>query len=247
MKKSIILVIVAYLFFVLASMPAATVVGMVTLPQGVQLGQVSGSVWNGKASAVQVKNDVLTNVSWQLSPLSMLLGSLSSTVQFGSARNAQSISGTGDIATNFAFDHFSANDFTLRYPAADFVQKMKLNIPTQVGGRIILNLADFDQGKPYCETLDGKLIWQKASMQGMSGQISLGKLDADLGCKKGEVELKVTKKNPLGLQLTSLIGANNKFTAKGFVKPNGDMPDEVHNAVKFLGSADSKGRFPINF
>jgi general secretion pathway protein N len=246
-KLNITIFVVAYLVFMAVNLPASMIVSKVTLPQGVKLGEVTGSMWSGEISAVQIKNDVLTDVKWQLSPLSLLTGSLSSEVTFGRSKDSSSISGQGGISTNFPMDSFSASDFTLRYPAADFIKKMNLNLPTQIGGRLILTLDNFDQGKPYCTALTGTLAWSKATMQGMGGLIKLGKLDAELGCKAGNVLMKVTKKNPLGLQVTSTLAANRKFTVKGFVKPNGDMPTEVHNAMQFLGKADSKGRFAVNF
>jgi general secretion pathway protein N len=244
-KLNITLFVVAYVVFMLAMVPASMVVGSVTLPPTVKLGEVSGSIWNGNISAVQLKNDVINDVNWQLSPLRLLTGSLSGNVKFGNSRKVAMISGAGDVSTNFSFDHFSASDFTLNYPAAELVDRLGLPIPADIGGRVVLKLNDYDQGKPYCETLDGTMVWSKATVK-FGKEFSIGKIDAELGCTKGEVELKITKKNPLGLQITSLIGAKNKFTAKGFVKPNGDMPTEVHNMMKLLDQPDSQGRFPVN-
>lgn len=246
-KLNITLLVVFYLIFLLVNVPAALVVDKLTLPKDIKLGQVSGSLWNGQVAAVRYKTDVIDNATWQLSPLSLLTGSVSAYVKFGKVRDAESISGVGDISTNFAFDKFSADDFTLRYPANQLVQKMRLGLPMQVSGKVNLKLNEYVSAKPYCEALNGTVSWTKATVKGLQGNIDLGKLDGELACKDGAVELKVTKANPLGLQMTSLLGANNKFTVNGFVKPNGDMPTEVHNAVQLLGRADSQGRFPLNF
>lgn len=236
-----------YLIFMLANLPASMVVGHLTLPAGVKLSAANGSLWNGSMDAVQYKTDYYSQVKWQLSPLSLLFGNISADVTFGKVRDAQSISGRGDITSNFAMDEFSASNFTLRYPAADLIKKVGFNLPMEIGGKIELKLKDFASAKPYCEVLDGTMVWRKATLQGFKGEVKLGKLDAELSCKDGEVVVKVTKKNPLGLQVTSVIGAKNKFTVNGFVKPNGDMPDEVHQAMKMLGRADSQGRFPLKF
>lgn len=246
LKLNITIFVVAYLFFMLASLPASLVLGKVTLPNGVKLGEVSGSLWQGQLSAVQYKQDVFTDVKWELSLLSLFTGRIGADVTFGKVRQTSTVSGKGFVSSNFAMNHFSASDFTLRYPADQLMDKINLGLPAEVSGRIILTLNEFDQGKPYCEQLTGTVQWLKASLS-MGQSVKLGTLDGELACKKGEVELKVTKPNPLGLQVTSLIGANNKFSVKGFVKPNGDMPTEVHNAVRMLGQADSQGRFPLNF
>jgi general secretion pathway protein N len=246
-KLYITLFVVAYLGFMIANLPAAMVLSNITLSPTIKMGDVSGTVWNGNVTAVQVKQDVITDVHWELSPLSLLMGRLSADVKFGRSRDKTSISGNGDIATNFAMDQVSAEDFTLRYPAKALMQRLNMALPVEIDGSIEVKLAEFEQGKPYCEALQGAVLWSKASIEGMNGNIKLGQLDGELACQNGEVELKITKKNPLGLQITSLLGANNKFSVKGFVKPNGDMPTEVHNAMRFLGQADSKGRFPVSF
>lgn len=246
-KLNVALVVGFYLVFMAAKIPAALIAEHLTLPPELKISGVSGSVWQGRAAMVQYKNDRFSDVDWQLSPWSLLIGNLSATVKFGRARDANGISGTGDISSNFAMDQFSVSDFTLRYPAAALIKKAGLDVPLPMGGKIELKLNDFVSAKPYCEVLDGTLVWRKASLQGLKGEVKLGQLEGDLSCKGGEVVIKVSKKNPLGLQVTSVIGAKNKFTVNGFIKPNGDMPNEVHQAMKFLGRADSQGRFPLKF
>lgn len=246
LKLHISIFIVAYLVFMLAGLPASMVLGMVKLPPGTKLGEVSGTAWQGQVTAVQYKQDVFTDVKWDLSPLSLLTGRIGADVKFGKMRDQGGLSGEGFVSSNFAMDNFSAQDFTLRMPASDLVGRMQMNLPAQLSGRIILKLKDYDQGKPYCEQLTGDVKWLKAQLN-MGSNVSLGSLEGDLACKQGEVELKISKANPLGLQVTSLIGDNNKFTVKGFVKPDGTMPNEVHQAVKMFGQADSQGRYPIEF
>jgi general secretion pathway protein N len=246
-KLNIALLVGFYLIFMIANVPAAMVVGQLTLPGTLKVAPVTGTLWSGQTSAVQYQQEYFTNVKWQLNPLGLLLGNLSGSINFGKASDGQSVSGSGNVTTNFAMDVYSASDFTLRYPAADLIKKAGWNLPTKVGGKIELKLNDFVSAKPYCEVLEGTVVWRNATIQGFKGEIKLGKLDAELSCKKGEVIAKVTKKNPLGLQVTSVIGANNKFGVEGFVKPNGDMPDEVHQAMKFLGNPDKQGRFPLKF
>ncbi|MFT4924726.1 MAG: general secretion pathway protein N [Phenylobacterium sp.] len=246
-KLNIGILIAFYLLFLLSNIPAAMVLNKLTMPAGVKLSPASGSLWSGNMALVQYKNDQFTNVNWQLSPLSLLVGSLSANVSFGKIRDANSISGTGDVSTNFSMDAFSASDFTLRYPAADLVNKIGWQLPTKVGGKVAVKLNDFTSAKPYCEVLDGTVVWNQATLQGFKGEIKLGKLDAELSCKDGAVVIKVTKKNPLGLQVTSILAANNKFSVDGFVQPNGEMPDEVHQAMKFLGQPDKQGRFTLKF
>jgi len=239
--------IAAYLVFLLVNVPAATLVGMVTLPNNVKLGEVSGTLWSGKVSAIKYNNDLVESVKWSLSPLPLLVGSLSADVTFGKASKRQMISGNGGIQTGFSFTEVSLSDFTLRMPASQVADKMKLPLPVGLGGQMVLNLAEYQPGKPYCEALEGKVNWRKAVLDLGSEQASIGNIEGILGCDKGGMEIKISKKNPLGLQVTAVAGANNKFTAKGFIKPDGTMSDNVHSMVSATLKADGKGRFPFSF
>lgn len=240
--------IFAYLIFVLATIPANVIVGMVELPKNIKLGTVSGSLWSGKAAAIQIDNDVISNLSWNLSPLSLIVGGINAEVKFGKSRGKETISGKGDVATDFSFSSVDLNNFVLRYPASGLVQKMNLPIPATLSGQVVFNINDYQQGKPYCEQLDGKITWNKASADVMGKKVALGKLAAQLGCDKGQVALNIKEKNPLGLQFDALIGEKGNLSGKGFVKPDGTMSTDVHNTVQQLfGPADSQGRFALKF
>lgn len=247
-KANLGIFVVAYLVFVLATMPAGVIVGLVELPKNVKLGAVNGSLWNGRASAVQLDNDVITDVSWSLSPLSLMTGSLSADVNFGKARKKEQISGRGGISTDFSLSKVSLDDFVLRYPAGGFANKMNLPIPATLSGQMVFNIKQFEQAKPYCELLDGKVTWNSAGANVMNKQVTLGKIAANLGCDKGQISLDIKDKNPLGLQFKGLIADKGKFSGKGFVKPDGTMSTDVHNTVQTMfGPADSQGRFPLSF
>ena len=247
-KANLGIFVVAYLVFVLATVPAGVIVGLVELPKNVKLGMVSGSLWNGKASAVQVDNDIVSDVSWSLNPLSLVIGSINADLKFGKARIKGDISGNGNINTDFSFSSVDLDGFVLRYPAADLARKMNLAIPATLSGQVVFNINQYQQAKPYCEQLDGKVTWNNAGANVFKKQVSLGKVAANLGCDKGQVSLQIKDKNPLGLQFTGLIADKGKFSGKGFIKPDGTMSTDVHNTVQTMfGPADKQGRFPLTF
>lgn len=247
-KANLGIFIIAYVVFVLVTVPAGVIAGMVDLPKNVKLGTVGGSLWDGRASAVQVDNDIITDVSWSINPLSLFMGSINADVKFGKARRKDDISGRGGISTDFSFKSVDLNGFILRLPAVDFVQKMQLAIPATLSGQVVFNIKQYQQAKPYCEQLEGKVTWNSAGATVYNKQVSLGQVAANLGCDKGQVTLQIKDKNPLGLQFTGLIDEKGKFSGKGFVKPDGTMATDVHNTVQTMfGPADSQGRFPLTF
>lgn len=238
----------AYLGFVLATLPAASVLPYVTLPQNVQLSQIKGSVWRGHASTMRVNGILVTDVDWSLRVLPLLLGTLSADVVFGNRQDQQQLFGQGEISTDFSLSSIQLTDVEVGYPAAALSKQMNIPFPMNLDGHLLLNIEQFDQGTPYCQALAGQLIWRKAGLEVMSTEVNLGQLVAELGCKDGQLLLVVTEQNPLGLEVEISVGEQGRVAANGSVKPDATLPNAVHQGVRqFLGAADSQGRYPIRW
>ena len=244
-KQNLIIFLVAFVVFVAIKVPAALVVNQLTLPENIKLGNVSGSLWQGRMDALQVERDVIRDISWDVNPWSLLTGKLGADVDFGNPRDKQQTSGKGYLAASIT-GSLSAEDFTLRYPAKGSMEKAGIMLPGDIDGRFIVNIDNFATGEPWCSDLVGKARWNDAIVNSFDVKLPIGSLAAELGCADGNVTAKVAEKNPLGLQLDATIAAKGKVTAKGFVKPGADMPTEVHEAVKILGRADQQGRYPVS-
>ncbi len=79
MKQHRILAIaggVALLLFLLSS-PPARILASITDGTGIQLGSVSGTLWQGKARTINIQGLVLREIEWDIAPLALLVGKLS--------------------------------------------------------------------------------------------------------------------------------------------------------------------------
>ena len=65
--------ILIYLFFLSLYLPASVVISKLSLPPGVSLYGISGTVWSGKAERLSVRGVQAGSVKWELSPWSLLL------------------------------------------------------------------------------------------------------------------------------------------------------------------------------
>ncbi len=70
---------VAYLVFLLATFPAARLAARLQ-PNGILAAGVSGSIWNGRAAALQASGITLGMTEWRISPWRLLLGTLSADI-----------------------------------------------------------------------------------------------------------------------------------------------------------------------
>ena len=67
-----------------------------------------------------------------------------------------------------------------------------------------------------------------------------------LSCDSGTVVLTTDGANVLGLDIKAVINAE-QLLVNGSLKPDASMPQEVHQAMQFLGKPDAQGRYPISF
>ena len=90
-KKIIPAAIGLYLLFLLVLAPAAWWLKLVTLPPQVQLGPVSGTLWQGQIQAVSLNGYVLQQVNWQLKPWALFTGKLALSLDIGQIRQTAGV------------------------------------------------------------------------------------------------------------------------------------------------------------
>jgi len=162
--------------------------------QQVLLQGLSGTVWQGAASSVQLRLPQgyfqLGATHWSLHPLSLL--TLSPRLTLGSDWGDQALS--GDVQLRGQRD-LAVRDLELRFPA----DTLRHFVPVVVEGLFNLQLSAMElrDGLPY--SAQGRLVWQGASWQSPQGLVLLGSYALDFeqpddGALRGEV---VTLAGPL--------------------------------------------------
>jgi len=128
MKQHRILIIaggVSLLLFLLLS-PPAWILASIANTMGVQLGSVSGTLWQGKARTINIQGVVLRETEWEIAPLTLLIGKLSMDIR-------------SDLPGGFASGHFSLSaGGTLAVSNLEMATDIEpfskaLNLPTAVG------------------------------------------------------------------------------------------------------------------
>ncbi len=249
MKAKILWTLAAVLTFVcflVVYMPATFLLQGQSLPKGLNIYGVTGTVWNGKAQAVVIEGTPVTNVEWQLSGLSLLIGGIHAEVKGGNLRAADEVSFKGEIRTSlFSPETIESDDFLLFMPADRVLAQIPLPLPVDAGGRFRARIETLSFG-PDCNELAGTGDWLNATVAGTQGPIDFGSYSAELRCVDKGLGIKVQEPNMLGLTLDVILEQGFKnFSIDGRFKIDESLPDEVHDAAAIFGAPGPDGYTPI--
>ena len=247
MKKWIIgfiLFFLVYVFFVVARTPAQWAIARANLPENIQLKGIEGTLWNASVKQLIVNDYIVNQITTHVNLLSLLSLNPSVEVTFGGAL----VNGPEGYATiGNLLENLTVHNAKVSILANDIVKELELPIPLTAQKYINVTLSEFVMGQPVCDELAGVIQWDNASVIALDEKVTLGGLKADLSCDKGKAVLVFDPKNDLGLTLTVNAHSLERVSGSGYIKPGNKFPKAMKEVLPFLGSADSQGRYKLNF
>lgn len=243
--KLSILGVSCYLLFTLLLTPAAWWLKLVKLPPQLQLGAVSGTLWQGQVSQLQYDKLQFGALSWKLNGWALLTGQARFFVQTGSMQQSAQPYIKGNVG--YGVTGAAMQQLMLRLPVSQVLPLLPLPFPVDATGNLVLDIASYRQGQPWCSTLAGSASWQDANLKTPAGNwIALQSLFGDLSCASGTAVLTTDGANLLGLDIKAVLNAE-QLLVNGTIKPDPSMPQEVHQAMQFVSKPDAQGRYTISF
>ena len=238
----------SYLAFLVATLPLALVINTVELPKHINVGTVSGSIWQGEITQVTVNNNQIEQVKIQLSFWSLLSLSPKLQVTFGDAM----LSGAeGRFTLTISSKELILNDVELFVAANDIAKQLSLPIPVTAQGSVELSFAELSlniAGKLTCQSAQGQVSWLRSGVVALNNNIKLGNISADMHCEQGDLIAKVLPENNLGLSFTARLSlAQQRASGQGYLKPGAKFPAQLKSALSFLGRPDNQGRYQLKF
>lgn len=243
--KIVALAGLAYLLFLIASLPAAQVVPRLPLPPQLQVQGLQGSIWQGRAALVQYQGIPVRQLSWQVNPWALLTGKLSLQLDAGNSRDAEQIALKGHISLGSSSANSDGLDLYL--PTDLIISQLPLPLPVNAAGRFKVALDELAYDQNGCQAIRGSGQWLNAQVSGTRGFIPLGNFNAELGCDQQNMVLNIKEPNSFGLSAQARIPANFKVKVQGRFKPSADLPEEVHQAARLFGKPDNQGYYQIRF
>jgi len=156
----IILAISSYLFFALASTPAAKVISLAqnnfNLPA--KFYGVQGSIWNGRADNLIVQNHRIDQLKWSLNPAALLLANISADIR--ASIKEQNI--VGHISVNMSGE-IQAEDLRATLSAEDVQQLIAMPFG-ELGGKFVLNIESLNWSGEGIPDTTGTIKWRQARL-----------------------------------------------------------------------------------
>jgi general secretion pathway protein N len=213
--------IIAYLVFLVATIPAAPVIGLVKKNIPATIGNVYGTLWQGYASSVQTANGIrLDNIHWTFLPSRLLLGKAAINIDAELLNN--------DITTVVAAGitgKITAKDLQLNLAAEEVASLISLPIGELSGDfNIMINHASWSKGS--VPVVDGRIDWREATLT-IAEMVDLGRVS---------VLIKEEDASPLSAILNNTDG-DLRLSGTLTTTPTGDY--DLQLSMKPLASASS--------
>jgi hypothetical protein len=232
----------AYLLFLLTTIPAAPVVGLLAETLPVTINNASGTVWNGSAGSVDTRrNLVLTNVQWSFLPWHLLLASAALDIDAELNNRPVNTRLSAGISGRLAL-----SELELDLDAADVQPLIALPIGKLSGEfQLRINSAAFKQGE--VPRIDGTVDWKRAA-------VTIAET-ADLG--NIAIIVNENEDAPLAARISNKggdIALNGNFSATGAgdyslqlnMKPSATASDNLISSLAMFSKKQRNGDFVLN-
>ncbi len=237
-------ILIAYLVFLVITLPAKLALSYLPLPPQLTVSQVSGTVWHGQAEKVSFDNVDVVDLVWDTSFLAMLTGSIEADVQFG--RGKSSLRGRGDIGYNSNGGY--AKNVTVKANSEWLLMASNIPVPVTTSGEVKLEVSEAQQGQPWCEQLSGKLTWSNAGIQSLIGNIIVDSAVANLSCESGALVANIKQaSSQLRLSGIAKLAAGNKYSLSAVLVPSNELPESIRTNLRYIGKPNAKGEYQLNY
>lgn len=237
-----------YMVFLVVLFPArfatATLKEMNAIPPVIKLGSVSGSIWNGKLSAASYQGIAVDSINWQLSPFSILTGTV--LVDFKAGKRRSDIRASGQLAFNS--EGLAANNLSIKAPLTAILQHYPLPYGLTSTGHLDLSIVQFQQDKPWCESLDGVVKANDLLIKSAFGQLAVDNVSAKLACPNGVLTASMQPStNSLGISGNVQLTKTRQYILDAKVQPPSNATQDYINVLKFSGSPNSQNQYVFKY
>ena len=232
--------VISYLFFTLASMPAATAFSLLkdntNLPFTLQ--GIDGSIWNGSAQRLVISSaPQLENLNWQLNPLSLLLARLNTEVEVDVFKNK--LSGNITISSN---GEISASEVTTRL-TGETVQKL-IDLPLgEIGGDFDIEINSLELANNI-PVINGTINWNKAKFT-LAETVDLGNIELSIKPSDNK-SLTATIKNvggDINIEGQVILADNKSYKLNLTFKPQASANNNIKQSLAMFARRQTNGTY----
>lgn len=195
------LLLFAYLMALIAMAPAPFVWKLLEpqldLPVVLQVQELSGSVWNGRAGAVRVEGREIGRLAWRWQPMAMLRGRLGLRLHWQA--------GADEVELLLQLGRGAARLTDLRGGLDASRLQAWFDLPVLLDGRVDLDVGRIRwDGDTGFHQADGSVLWSNAAA-GLPRPLTLGLYRAELDALDGALQARIeaSPESPLEIQGTA--------------------------------------------
>lgn len=232
--------IAAYLIFLLSTIPAAPIIGLIRDRLPVTVNNISGSLWSGQASIIITNRLILNNANWSFLPTHLLLAKIAIDVDADLNNRPLTTRLSAGMSGNLA-----VKDLETSLGAAELASVLVLPLGELSGEfQFRINKAHFQPGS--VPRIDGTVDWYQAAVT-IAETADLGNvtivvnenetspITASISNKGGQLSLE-------GGLSTDEIG---QYTLKLTMMPNASATNNLINSLAMFGKKQRNGAFMV--
>lgn len=236
-----LLFLLCYLLFLLATLPAVQVLPRLSWPAGIQLHDISGTLWQGRIGQLNWQKRTLQNVHWEVLFSRLWLGM--PTVRLSLQDPDMAIAS----ATVGWRGKWQIDDLMLQAQVSVLQQQLPYPLPAEASGTLHLNIDQLSISEQQCLALKGQAEWRQAALQTPAGELLLNTPQAELGCRNNDLEITVRQDSAaLRSQSQLQLSLQGQYQIQASLYPGSELPPGLRAALDWLGTPDSSGAIRVN-
>lgn len=246
MKLKLSLAFIAlYLLSLVITAPATLVTRFIPSNSGIKIGYTSGSVWSGQLAQVNYRqNFKLQKLTWDFDWLALFTLKIKADIKFDNGRDLLD----GVASVSYGLSGLVVSGVNVDMKATEIMPYLTLPLPVTPSGRLNLQINEAIQGAPYCETLDGQLVWHDAKVEATLASVDLASPTIDLSCAKGElVALLTQKSDQLTTNAVVVLSKGESYALEGDIKARKKLDPNIAQAISWIGPKNSTGATVLKF
>lgn len=245
MKKRYFIIsgIIAYLVFLIISIPAAPVLSQLHryLPE-ISIQGVSGSLWNGSAAAITInRQQTLNNTDWRFNGWHLFKGEISAHIN--THYQQQAVSGDFDAHPS---GKITARNVNATMDAATLAQLARIPL-AQFSGSISLKIDQLEWQQGQVPRATGRLQWNSAAVT-VSETAKLGDIVITLTENKTQ-PLHANISNQGGdikLEGEANVSEDGAYSLKLNMLPNRSASSNVRSSLGMIAKPKPNGSYELN-
>lgn len=253
MKKNLLIAVVLFLVFVVSAVvhtPAQVIYYFKDkLPRNLQISQVTGSIWHGKAMNVQWQQQPQTidlgSVAWNINWTALLSGKLSIDTRFGQ-NSAMQLSGKGQL--EFSGSDITISSMMVRFPVESIAPFIPSPVPFTIQGLGSVNLKNIQLKGERCIDGDGVLQWDLGMVNVFSQSIDLGLVKSTFVCQNGKISVQANQSSEMfHSQVMGALYVNHQADISGSVRPLEGVSPMLSEQLKKLPEAENGQGYVVKY